>query len=188
LLIQTKKIAPQHIPAIKLLLDQQFGKDYLSEEALLIFTQQPHFGLVALDGVEVIGVSLVKIGKTTTLVQELLSERNWFRDYFGRNKTIALRKHLAVNSNYQGKGIGKRLVTDGIKQLRPMVDYIISIVWKESAEHSLGKLLQKVGATPVKTSPNYWEEDSLIKQYDCPICGQPPCGCSTMIYSIDCSK
>lgn len=185
MLIKNQKLVSKHIPAVKALLDKQFGTDYLSIEELHIFANTPHFGLVALEGSKVIGVSLVKIGKVSTLVEEVLLEQSWFCSHFGKNKLIALRKHLAVDNHYQGKGIGKLLVIDGIKQLRSMVDYIISIVWKESAEHSLGKLLQKVGATPIRTIPDYWKEDSLTKQYDCPICGQPPCACSTIIYSID---
>jgi predicted N-acetyltransferase YhbS len=187
-LIQTKKLTPQHLPAVKSLLDQQFGKDYLPMEELHIFSNPPHFGLVAVEKDNIIGVSLVKIGSVATLAEELLLEKNWFKTYLGEDKTIALRKHLAVDSYYQGKGVGKRLVTNGIEQLRPMVDYIISIVWKENAERSLGKLLQKVGAAPIQTISNYWKKDSLDKQYDCPICGQPPCECSTIIYSIDCSE
>ena len=183
-----KSLQHKHLATAKSLLDKQFGTDYLSIEELHIFANPPHLGLVALEGSKVIGVSLVKIGSVTILAEELLLEQNWFCSHFGKNKIIALRKHLAVDSHYQGKGIGKLLVIDGIKQLRPMVDYVISIVWKESAEHSLGKLLQKVGATPIRTIPDYWKEDSLTKQYDCPICGHPPCACSTIIYSIDCSK
>ncbi len=173
--------------AAKQLLDLQFGVDYLTEQDLLLFTQGKHIGWVACstEG-ELIGISLVKLGTAASLAAELLIEKDWFVSTFRDKEPIALRKHLAIAPQWQGKGIGKKLVQHGIEQLRQLnSSAIVSIVWKESAGKSLGKLLKNLGATPVRTIAGYWKSDSLEKQYDCPVCGLPPCSCSATIYVIE---
>jgi hypothetical protein len=33
--------------------------------------------------------------------------------------------------------------------------------------------------------PNYWKEDSIKENFTCPVCGNPPCLCSAVIYGMN---
>ncbi len=172
------------LAAAKQIIDKQLGKNYLSLADLKKFIEGESLGLVLLEQTEVIGVSLVKIGKTATIAQELLEGKDWFLSYFQNQKKIALRKHLAIKEEKKGQGLGRLLVEEGMKKLNMDKMAIVSVVWQEGAAHSLGKILQNAGAIPVKNIKNYWAKDSLIKKYNCPLCQRLPCSCSATIYLI----
>jgi len=173
----------QHLVASKQILDQVFGQDYLSEADLQFYLQGDSLGLVAMADNEVIGISLVQVGTAAQIAQQLLVGGEWLAKAFAVHPTVALRKHLAIKSNWQGRGIGRMLVKDGMKILEDYAKAIISVVWQESAGKSLGRILQSCGSKPIKTIQNYWAADSLEKKYDCPACHQPPCRCSATIFA-----
>lgn len=179
---QIKVLKKEHKTAVKKILDSQFGQDYISWIELDYFLTPKALGFVAIYQDQILGVSLVKLGNAKSLSNELLKGQDWFLSYFDSKLTLALRQHLAVKSNWQGKGVGSFLLREGMAKLEEKTDTIISVVWQESAGKTLGGLLRKANFFPVKNIKNYWKEDSLIKQYQCPLCPILPCQCSATIF------
>ncbi|MDB4533348.1 hypothetical protein N9242_00645 [Vicingaceae bacterium] len=116
------------------------------------------------------------------LKNTVLTDKDWFYQIIKPCNKIALRKQTVIDPKFHNQKVGSKLIKHSIKESISISDIQISTVWKKKHSNTMNKILLKNGFYLYKEIINYWEEDSLIKKYNCPICGIPPCKCSTEVY------
>lgn len=97
----------------------------------------------------------------------------------------AVIKSVAIQENYQRKGIGTTLFNIAFERLKDSVDKFEVIAWErsDSGEIPLEGLLLKFGFKEEVRKPQFWYDDSIRRRYICPACGAP-CQCTAVIFSI----
>ena len=103
--------------------------------------------------------------------------------FFENSQTIGCIKTIAINKTFQKKGIGSLICEAMIRVFcEKKVDAVIVSAWKIGNIVNSDKMLNLSGIKKICEIPEYWKNDSIIKSYDCCICGNPPCLCSAVIY------
>jgi len=59
---------------------------------------------------------------------------------------------------------------------------VVSDAWKSDTTH-VGSILDRYAYIALKEVPQYWTTDSVNNQYQCAVCGAPPCECTGVIYA-----
>ena len=156
--------------------DDLFGENYMD---LGVLKNYPN-SLVLKNTSEIIGFVLFK-----TFVQE---EYQWSKNenmnnFFGRCNEIVLIKSIAVKKEYQNKGFGTILIKEILKTFPVFTGFVIC-AWKHNDTLNLLGILNKFKFTYLYRITHFWYEESLSKNYNCVICGSPPCVCSAEMYGF----
>ena len=165
---------------IKEISDHQFGVNYLSEADLLTyFSSENSQFIVSLDHEVVTGFSIFIQGYFEDILAEIGSEYNEELKSLKQHTLIHLHKTTAVKESYRNRGIGSELLHYAFR--KNAADVYLSLVWNRKIHNSMQHMITKHGFTPFCEIDNYWSNSSLLKEYDCPECGKPPCTCSLII-------
>lgn len=99
------------------------------------------------------------------------------------NKAII--KSIAVNADFQNRGVGTGLMTIVLESLRGDVEEFEVVAWQRSDSGliPLEVILTRVGFEKLEVKKGHWYEDSVRRGYKCPACGHP-CKCDAVIFSI----
>lgn len=155
--IQIVNFQPQHHSAIKDLLEERFGKNYLKAKPNLFRSE---ILLVASNEKQVVGFC----------AGHLLAKNQGILDV------------LAVHINFQHLGIGTALFRERLKMFATLnVNELLLFHWV-SNQNPIPVIALKNGFTLLNTVPNYWKKESKNLNYHCVQCGPPPCSCSCKIY------
>ena len=178
-------IQKTHLKDIIQLSDQVFGKDFLDTAYISShINSSKHMGYVLLSGKkEVMGYILVDLLSPCELSATVVNENTWFLNYFKPFNKIALIKQIVVSPVYQNKGLGSFLIDHIQNKLSDLANAYCCIVWKKEGDNSLKYILLKNKFKPEKITKNYWSNDSVDKNYNCAVCGSPPCKCCAEIYT-----
>jgi GNAT superfamily N-acetyltransferase len=97
--------------------------------------------------------------------------------------TLGLLKTVCVEPDSQGRGVATILIKECLNNLVTLgAETLISIAWKSSAGVQIGGVLSKLGFREWITLDKFWAEESISQNFSCPVCGNPPCSCSAVIY------
>lgn len=180
---QITKLDISYVEQVKNIFDLQFGTGYFNFEQLkTVIYDKDSLCMIALKEGEVIGVSITLLGSAEKIADNILKKKNWFIKKFDKKKCIALRTDTAVKPGYEGKGVGSRLLKEGVQLLEKSCDAVISIIWKEGNSLVMNRLMEKNQFELVLTISKYWDEDSIEKAYICPKCQTVLCKCSALFY------
>ncbi len=173
-----------HIQEIIHLSDIAFGQGYLSIEYLNKYiNSSKKIGLVALsENNVVIGFILAEFLTINDFLYVVLEEKEWLNDFFQNCKNITLIHQVAVAYPFQNNGIANKLMNQIQNQTSYSNDIICCFVWVKEDFNPLIKILLKNDFHLIKKINNYWLNDSIVKKYDCALCGSPPCKCSAEIF------
>lgn len=173
----------EHIDEVFKIAESTLGKRYLSKSYLNKFINSTkHLSFVVVDNDKVIGYTSLILLSPIELKEKVLKENDWFYSMNKNYSTIGLRQQTIVHPDYTKKGLGYKLLDFSSNAVSSLSNVQISTVWAKKSEKSMQSLLLKCNFHYEKTINNYWSEDSLIKNYNCNICGAPPCKCSAEIY------
>ena len=165
---------------IKLISDQKFGFNYLSETDLQdYFNSEISTFVVARDKGKLVGFSLFNLGNFKETLNEIGPEYYKLLSPLEKYEIIQLRKTTAVHDDFLKRGIGSLLVEYAVTQKK--ADLYLSLVWKRVVQVPVIEIITKLGFKEFCEIDNYWNKDSLMKVYNCPECGKPPCTCSLVI-------
>ena len=161
--------------------NELIGFNYLTRGKLSIIRSDPGYILytVHVKGIFA-GFSLVKICKSEELINELFIDEFFLKRIFPDKKKIAIVRISALCKEFQGLGIWKKIEEYRFNSLKGKAESIIRIYWdKERA--LIKKNTDSYNYTILKEIPFYWSKDSIDKQYECQICGKPPCKCKALV-------
>ncbi len=98
-----------------------------------------------------------------------------------------LLKTVATRPDFELAGIASQLIEYNLKELqRNGAEIILGLAWKDVyGRINVGTIMQKLGFRILKEYPNFWYTNSLKQQYKCPVCGNPPCRCSAVLYGLE---
>jgi len=180
-----KALTAAKIEQVRSIAEKSFGSNFITALELRSYIKNPKKKCyVSLTNGVVSGFLLVSVNSAEELKEVAHSELSWFVDRYSKHNTIGLIKTIAVDQNHKKAGIGTRLAEKCIFLLSKKVNRIIAFCWEQDGSKSNFFLLEKCGMKGVRKITNFWEEDSFAKNYNCKVCGPPPCLCSAYLYEI----
>jgi ribosomal protein S18 acetylase RimI-like enzyme len=182
--IKIQNYEPKYIPQILALSDKQLGQDYLNIESLTkIFTHPNNYLSLAMDNNGTLaGFCLGYIIDSNRIEQEFKINLKDTPNIIKSTKKLAVLKTIAVSEKYQGLGIGSNLVKNCTEHFkRKDLGIICSIGWKSKNGTNIERILIGAGFEKLNEIPKFWNSDSIEKNYNCPVCGNP-CNCSAVIF------
>lgn len=160
-----------------------FGENYMTSIELKGYLNDPFTKVILKTQNNLLqGFSIVQLLDLIQLKKALFIDPNWIEIEFGSLQTIGYRKMIAVDKEFEGQGVASRLYQDGTNWLSEKTNVICSAVWIKKGEFTFEPILKKNGFEALKTVNNYWKGDSLKRNFNCPVCGEPPCLCDAIIY------
>lgn len=173
----------EHIPFILNICNEQLGDGFLSEAELQHYLDnETKFCHVVQHSNQVAGFSLMEISDKSIIAKKMRSEEQWFLNYFAAYDKIGYRSLTAVSNQFQGKGVASFLVEKGLHFLSQKTDVVVCDAWKSETTH-IGNILERNSYEVLKEVPQFWTAESINKQYQCGVCGAPPCECTAVIYA-----
>lgn len=180
-----KLVEHNDINNIKKLVDVAFGLNYLSLQTITNhINSKDCYSFCLSDNNVFVGFIFLKLHSATSINDCLLNEYEWFLTYFKGYKNIAIVEQIAIVNEYRGKKLSHQLLIKSLDFIEEKCDIVISVCWLKKELTPMARLLKRNNFYPIKTLSNYWKEDSLEKEYNCTICGSPPCKCSAEIYEL----
>lgn len=173
----------KHLSTVLAISQQQLGVGFLDPILLETYLKAAdQFCHVVLHNDQVIGFSLMEISHRTIVAQKMKQAEQWFLDYFKDYDYIGYRSLTAVDRRFEGKGVASFLVKNGLQFLSQKVPVVVCDAWKSANTH-IGSILEKNACQPLKEVPHFWAMESIQHNYECSICGTPPCQCTAIIYA-----
>lgn len=170
------------VPQALALFGKTLGEKYISHADLESYTTyDKKTGFVALKDSSVIGAAICEILDSI----DQLPESNRIRELLPKTEyfSYGLLQSIAVEKAYQGMGTGTRLAAECINWLKNRkTTSIIALAWIEDKCNASG-VLESQGFISYGNLDKYWYNDSIIKGYKCPKCGNP-CFCTAVLYVL----
>lgn len=95
-----------------------------------------------------------------------------------QKKTIGIIGSIAIASEYRNRGIGGALLRKISVETQIQADIVLSLCWLDKQGQSTFKeMLIRKGFRVVARLQEPWCNDSLKRNYQCAVCGDPPCLC-----------
>ncbi len=172
---QLVPFSTHHISDSLVIFNQEFGQGYFDFNQMKSISSHKNFfgySIVNQDRGRVVGIC---IG-----YHSFLPEANFTLPL---NKKYVYLKSIAINSEYQGKGLGKLLLDKFIASADVLKQAIYTTVWvKEENTSVFEKMLLKSDFMMHSEYQNFWKEKSVIEKFECKKCGNPPCTCTMRVY------
>lgn len=95
-------------------------------------------------------------------------------------------KTLAIERSVQKKGLGKSLIEKMLAVFASeKMHKVVVVAWMhcKSQKVPLESLMKMLEFKEEERISNFWKNDSLLRHYNCPVCGAPPCLCTAVIFS-----
>lgn len=169
-------------------LGNALGARYVTREQLSAFvSQQGQFGFVSVDKRDrVVGAATSELPTSPDLVQDLLPSDA--RDRVASlvpelqfNRTALLRS-VAVSPQARGNGVGTDLVRASVENLSGKgATSILSVGWTDLDGCHIQGPLEAMGFQERGDLDDFWKQESMAKNYQCPTCGFP-CECVARIF------
>lgn len=171
-----------HVAEIITLSDIAFGKGFLNQKVIANYIESSHkYIYVAIVNNQVAGFITAITCSKNDLHHEVLWEFN--KIDINTNTTISIIKQVSVNPNFYRQGIANQLLKFILTELT-RTDVWFCISWHKGETTPMNKLLSKNNFKSNQTIPNYWTTESITQNYNCTICGSPPCHCTAELFSL----
>jgi ribosomal protein S18 acetylase RimI-like enzyme len=162
--------ANDHIEYLLCISDECFGRGYL---VAADFLSGNGFCFGAFDAGELVGFALSYI----------VDKDDVFQLFEDKENVVVMHslKTVAVLPSFQRRGMGDALFGASIIMAESMgCSLSFGYGWLYNGSIPSSRLFEKYGFQKGAEIPEFWFHDSLVKQYECAICGTPPCRCSAL--------
>ena len=160
--------------------ERQLGLGYITEDYLSAPDKR---GLCAILDGRVVAFCVTKIlsGASFALLYPRVADSLAIGT--GSTERLGLVASIATDPMYTGRGIASTLLSACLQYLDDeQISLTCAIGWKSGRIAHIDGMARRLGFEPIKEFPDFWREDSIAKGYGCPVCGDPPCRCSAVIY------
>ncbi len=183
---QISDISVNEINAVHLMCNDELGDDYITEKFLLdsINNDNQIVRIARNKNKEVIGFSIATIYSEKEL-NEYLSDKRFDELILPdlTNKKIGITKIVVIKDQFKKKGIGIDLLNDSLRLIEEKkVAIMLGFAWKSKKGVNAKRILERNGFHELIEVKKFWFDESLKENYSCPDCGNPPCGCSAIIF------
>lgn len=111
---------------------------------------------------------------------------DWLTEIFGSgNRRLVSIKSMCVSPHARRQGIAFGLLEQMFRYFEPLeVEGFYTVLWKKDGQVPIAALFESFGFFRQRDLPRFWYRNSLLKQYNCKVCGLPPCCCDAVLYCI----
>ena len=171
-----------HLTELLALSDISFGEGYLTQKDIAqYFGTADNYIFVAVNNKQVTGFITGITCPESKLHTEVLEAYPLQSNETG---IIGVVKQVCVHPNFYREGIADELLKHIIKAFKKCSE-LLCISWQKGNTTPMSKLLLKNNFKLKQTILNYWGTESIIKKYDCAICGSPPCKCTAELFVLN---
>lgn len=90
---------------------------------------------------------------------------------------------MGFDENHQGKGLGQQLSKKRLEWVKSKnCNLIVGISWVSGLSHTSDRVFEKMGFRAHNKVEGFFEEWSILRKLQCPVCGNPPCKCAGILY------
>ncbi len=151
--------------------NSQFGVGYLNTSD---FTSDGAIVLVATDDEKVVGFALFYIIGGDDFPAQLSI-------FYPVAHTSVFFKSIAVLPGFENRGVGSHLMQMVLNLARNQgVLCCYGYLWVKDGKMALESIARHHGFHDVKVMPRFWQQVSIDKGFDCPVCGNP-CRCDALM-------
>lgn len=183
-----RPMEPVDIPRSLAIFGEELGQGYVSIGDLAKFVNtETGVALIAEFDNNIVAAATGEILTNAGFVNETPSDmRTQIRTMiphsgFGK---IGLLKSISVSKDCRSAGIGSELTERVVRNLWDRdAAYIVTIGWTTGVGCHIEGVVKRLGFCESGILNNFWAQDSVVKNYDCPWCGQP-CHCQAKVFVL----
>lgn len=166
------------------IISKVLGENYIDLKSILSMINDPRFiCLKAIIGNEIVGIAIGCIMNLKDALKYLKIEKYEIPKAIKQYNNVAIIKTIAIEEYFQKKGIGSCFIQKMEKNfMNQNIHTIFTVAWMHDNIENIGPLMKKNSYTSLYIIEKYWEADSLIEGFSCPVCGDNGCHCSANIY------
>lgn len=185
-MIEIKPLQNNHLQDITSIADMEFGEGFIPYEQLLMWQNDNQNSFIRViecnNNVVAFSISLFLQNRTFKNIfgEQVCKIPNVF---FDDKNQIGLIKTIVVQKEFRGRHYGTLLCEDSFNLLKEKGSKsIIGFAWKQNNCIPAEKMFLEAGLLQICDLPNFWQEESITKKYNCSICGNPPCNCTAVFF------
>ncbi len=180
----------RYVTSIVSIADKQIGQDYISSELIGKCMADPEnfIGKLAFDKEirKVVGFSISYRVDQSQLHELIKVDHKHIPRMLTYARSLGVIKSIAVDDESKGQGIGTLLIEETMHTFKKRgIHTAFTVAWKSRLGTNLHGVLSQLNFEQLIELPNYWKEDSIKENFTCPVCGNPPCLCSAVIYGMN---
>lgn len=174
--IEIVQMEKSMVSAVAQIASMTLGSSFINDDVL-----DNDINLCAKSGTKIVGYCTSRFIEFDDL-KDIIKDKKL--EYIKADDKLGYIDSMAVNKDYEGRGIGTLLFKNTILKLKENnINYAIMAGWKNGTFINIKSLALKEGFKEEFEIENYWKEDSIEHNFDCTACGKPPCLCSAVIYT-----
>jgi len=175
-----RKVSKETAASCMTIAESQLGKDYIPEKDFLDTNFYPVYSMANGD---VSGFAIGKIIEQQDFMNQYPKIAEKMPNALPWADRVGVVSSVAVRQDYQRRGVGYALVRNVLQYFdNQNISLAVMLGWAASDGVHIAGIARALGFTEKATIPEYWHDDSLSKGYQCPVCGNPPCHCSAVLY------
>ncbi len=164
------------------LLNSRLGEGFYNRNMLESYSKDPSkFLLIAYTDEQFCGVFTGEVVSTESKngVAQLIKSKS------DSDLEIGILQSVAITERAENKGIGALLIKKAVSIFKQRgVVKMGGHVWSLS-DNRMAQILLALGFRKMAFLPNYWSENSIERNFQCPECGNPPCTCTAIVYTYN---
>lgn len=178
----TKQDQAYFLEAIELLNRTQ-GRDLCGPNFLLdLMDQDDAVVVAAFEDKNLIGIAVAKIIDNFDYYVPFNPQIN--EDF--KNLKVGSFATMSVVESMQGRGVGQALSRKRLEWLRAKgCNVVVGVSWVSGLTHTSNRAFEKLGFRPVKWVEKFYGPSSIENPFVCPGCGEPPCECAAVLYTLN---
>lgn len=99
------------------------------------------------------------------------------------SEKIGVTNTISIQKEYKNKGIGSAIFNQFLLFFKAnSVKTISAFAWKNKNVVNMESIFKKYNFSILQKTSNFWFQESIDKNYNCPACKNPPCTCEAIIY------
>lgn len=182
--IQELKLS--EISEAKLISDSELGNDFISSAQFENYIHSPLSTIIGASIESKLIGFLIAYQVDHTFLKSHFNQTqfSYFKNIIHSQEKYILLKTIAIHPSFQNQKIGTNILTCYLNELKSQKKYskLFAIAWKVENKVKIGKIFDELNFNPLKHINDFWYQESVELNYQCILCGNPPCKCHALLY------